>query len=45
MKHLKAINNKALKLDEAAAENRIEEVVAMNSVAGCTSTTDPSAST
>lgn len=41
MKHLKAINNKALKLDQAAAENRIEEVVAMSSVAGCASTTDP----
>jgi hypothetical protein len=33
MKHLKAINNKALKLDQAADENRIEEVVAMSSVA------------
>ncbi|MFL6608652.1 MAG: quinohemoprotein amine dehydrogenase subunit gamma, partial [Pseudomonas sp.] len=41
MKHLKAINNKAQKLDQAAAENRIEEVVAMSSVAGCASTTDP----
>ena len=41
MKHLKAINNKALKLDQAADENRIEEVVAMSSVAGCASTTDP----
>ncbi|MCK9802212.1 quinohemoprotein amine dehydrogenase [Pseudomonas chlororaphis] len=41
MKHLKPINNKAQKLEQAAADNRIEEVVAMNSVAGCASTTDP----
>ncbi|MDR2188286.1 MAG: quinohemoprotein amine dehydrogenase subunit gamma [Azonexus sp.] len=41
MKHLKAINNKAQKLEQAAAEDRIEEVVAMSSVAGCSTTTDP----
>ena len=41
MKHLKPINNKAQKLTEAAAQDRIEEVLAMNSVAGCASTTDP----
>ena len=41
MKHLKAINNKAQQLEQAAAEDRIEDVVAMNSVAGCASTTDP----
>jgi hypothetical protein len=41
MKHLKPINNKAQKLERAAAEDRIEEVVAMGAVAGCSATTDP----
>ncbi|MCY1438947.1 Quinohemoprotein amine dehydrogenase, gamma subunit [compost metagenome] len=41
MKHLKAINNKAQKLEQAAAEDRIEDVVAMSTVAGCTTSTDP----
>jgi hypothetical protein len=41
MKHLKALNQKARLLDEAAAEDKIEEVVAMSTVAGCTATVDP----
>lgn len=41
MKHLKPLNHKAQLLDQAAAEDRIEEVLAMSAVAGCTSTTDP----
>lgn len=41
MKHLKAINNKARLLSKAAEEDKVEEVVAMNSVAGCASTFDP----
>ncbi|MGU7784776.1 quinohemoprotein amine dehydrogenase subunit gamma [Burkholderia sp. PU8-34] len=41
MKHLKPLNNKARQLEQAAQEDRLEDVVAMTSVAGCTSTTDP----
>lgn len=41
MKHLKAINNKAQLLSIAADEDKIEEVTAMGSVAGCTATFDP----
>ena len=41
MKHLKAINNKAQLLKQAAEEDKIEEVTAMGSVAGCTATFDP----
>ena len=41
MRHLKAINNKAQILEQALVEDRVEEVVAMSSVAGCTATTDP----
>lgn len=41
MKHLKALNNKARLLDSAVSEGRIEEVVAMESLAGCAATTDP----
>ncbi|WP_175912428.1 MULTISPECIES: quinohemoprotein amine dehydrogenase subunit gamma [Burkholderia] len=41
MKHLKPLNNKAKQLEQAAKEDRLEEVVAMTSVAGCTATTDP----
>jgi hypothetical protein len=41
MKHLKPINDKARKLQQASSEDRIEEVLAMTSVAGCTATTDP----
>lgn len=41
MKHLKAINIKARLLDKAVSEDRVEEVVAMSSIAGCSATTDP----
>jgi hypothetical protein len=41
MKHLKAINQKAERLTKAVEEGKVEEVVAMNTVAGCTATLDP----
>jgi len=41
MKHLKPLNNKAQLLDSAVEEGQVEEVVAMQSIAGCTATTDP----
>lgn len=41
MKHLKALNQKAKILEEAAKENKVDEVVAMSSVVGCTATVDP----
>ena len=41
MKHLKAINNKAQRLAQAVGEDRVEEVVAMSAIAGCTATVDP----
>lgn len=41
MKHLKAINNKAQMLEEAAGEDRVDEVVAMSAIAGCAATVDP----
>ncbi|ANQ84409.1 quinohemoprotein amine dehydrogenase subunit gamma [Azoarcus olearius] len=41
MKHLKAINQKARLLEQAAGEGRAEEVVAMSAVVGCTATVDP----
>ena len=41
MKHLKPLNEKARLLDEATREGGIDEVVAMQTVAGCTATTDP----
>lgn len=41
MKHLKAINNKAQLLEQAVGEDRVEEVVAMSALAGCTATVDP----
>lgn len=41
MKHLQAINQKAQLLDQAAEQNKVEDVVAMQSVAGCTATFDP----
>ena len=41
MKHLKAINNKAQALEQAVAQDRVEEVLAMNATVGCTSTVDP----
>ena len=41
MKHLKPVNQKADALSKAAADNQVDEVIAMQSVAGCTATTDP----
>jgi hypothetical protein len=41
MKHLKSINKKAQLLDKAVSEDRVEEVVAMSALAGCTATVDP----
>ncbi len=41
MQHLKPLNKKAIVLDSAVAEDQVEEVVAMSSIAGCTATTDP----
>ncbi|MBW7861046.1 MAG: quinohemoprotein amine dehydrogenase subunit gamma [Rhodocyclaceae bacterium] len=41
MKHLKSINHKARQIDEAAGSGEIEEVVAMQTVVGCTATVDP----
>jgi hypothetical protein len=41
MKHLKPLNAKAQLLDRAADDAEREEVVAMQTVVGCTSTTDP----
>lgn len=41
MKHLKPLNAKAGLLAEAAGQGRADEVVAMQTVVGCTSTTDP----
>jgi len=41
MKHLQAINQKAQLLDQAADQNKVEDVVAMQSVVGCASTFDP----
>lgn len=41
MKHLKAINNKAQLLDKAVEQDKVEEVVAMTALAGCTATVDP----
>lgn len=41
MKHLKPINKKAEVVDKAAEEGRVDEVFAMQVVAGCASTLDP----
>ena len=41
MKHLKALNKKAGQLQQAAANGELDEVVAMQTVVGCASTTDP----
>lgn len=41
MKHIKAINKKAQLLESAAEKGNTDEVVAMQTVAGCASTTDP----
>lgn len=41
MKHLKPVNQKAVALSDAADSNQADEVIAMQTVVGCTSTTDP----
>ncbi|HKM27415.1 MAG TPA: quinohemoprotein amine dehydrogenase subunit gamma [Thiopseudomonas sp.] len=41
MKHLKAINNKAKRMLQAIDEDKVDEVMAMSAVVGCTATTDP----
>lgn len=41
MKHLKPLNAKAAQTEAAAAAGLLEEVVAMQTVAGCSATTDP----
>jgi len=41
MKRLKPLNAKAELLAQAAATGRTDEVLAMQTVVGCTSTTDP----
>lgn len=41
MKHLKPLNKKAERLEQAVENNQLEEVVGMQNVAGCTATTDP----
>lgn len=41
MKHLKALNAKAKLLDAATGADDVQDVVAMQTVVGCTSTTDP----
>ncbi|RMF11803.1 MAG: quinohemoprotein amine dehydrogenase [Alphaproteobacteria bacterium] len=41
MKHLRALNKKAAALEAARDNGGMEEVVAMQVVAGCTSSTDP----
>lgn len=41
MKHLKPMNKKADRLDQAMDKSDLEEVVAMQTVAGCTATVDP----
>ena len=41
MKHLKPLNSKAQQIDDAASAHELQEVIAMQTVVGCTSTTDP----
>lgn len=41
MKQLKAMNNKAKKLDKVVSDQELEDVLAMSTVAGCTATVDP----
>ncbi len=41
MKHLKPLNKKAKRIDEAASQAEVDEVVAMQTVVGCTATVDP----
>jgi hypothetical protein len=41
MKHLKPLNKPAKHLDQAIESGNAEEVVAMQTIAGCTTTLDP----
>lgn len=41
MKHLKPLNQKAQLLEDAAKKGEVDDVVAMQTVVGCTPTTDP----
>ena len=41
MKHLKPLNKKAERLEQAVEDNQVDEVVAMQNIAGCTATNDP----
>ncbi len=41
MKHIKPINKKAEVVDKAAEDGHVDEVLAMQVVAGCASTLDP----
>lgn len=41
MKHLKSINKKARRIEDAATDAEAEEVVAMQTVVGCSATVDP----
>jgi hypothetical protein len=41
MKHLKPLNAKAAQAEAAAREGKLPELVAMQTAAGCSATTDP----
>jgi len=41
MKHLKSLNKKAQLINQAVSPDEVEDVVAMQTVVGCTATTDP----
>ncbi|ANG63450.1 quinohemoprotein amine dehydrogenase [Marinobacterium aestuarii] len=41
MKHLKSLNKKANLINQAVSPEEVEDVVAMQTVVGCTATTDP----
>ncbi len=41
MKHLKSLNKKAKLMEKAVGPDELEEVVAMQTVVGCTATVDP----
>jgi len=41
MKHLKSLNKKAQLINQSVSPDEVEEVVAMQTVVGCTATTDP----
>jgi len=41
MKHLKSLNKKAALLDKAIEDGKADEVLAMQTVVGCTATADP----